>query len=80
MPEMLKKVNGDIEWNKLFMGFAVALVFIMQQYHAMQVSDLKNTVVPRAEYEIKHQEVMDKDIILEALKRLGDRIEGLEDK
>ncbi len=75
MPEFTKKDNGDTDWNKLFMGFALALVYIMQSYHAMQVADLKSNIVPRAEYEIKHQEVMDKDIILAAIKELHDRID-----
>ena len=57
------------------MAFAMAVVFIMQQYHAMQVADLKSNIVPRAEYEIKHQDVMDKDIILAAIKELHDRID-----
>ncbi len=78
MPEILKKVNGEVDWNKLFMGFAVALVFIMQQYHAMQVSNIKSTIVPRAEYTAHQENVMDKDVILEALERLGTRIDEVE--
>ncbi len=74
MPEILK-TNGEIDYQKLFMAFAMAVVFIMQQYHAMQVADLKSNIVPRAEYEIKHQEVMDKDIILAAIKELHNRID-----
>ncbi len=74
MPEILK-TNGEMDYQKLFMAFAMAVVFIMQQYHAMQVADLKSNVVPRAEYEIKHQDVMDKDIILAAIKELHDRID-----
>ena len=74
MPEILK-TNGEIDYQKLFMAFAMAVVFIMQQYHAMQVADLKSNVVPRAEYELKHQEVMDKDMILAAIKELHDRID-----
>ena len=78
MPDFVKHSNGDIDWSKMFMGFAVALVFVMQQYHAMQVSDLKSNVVPRAEYEVKHQDVMDKDVILAAIKELHDRIDRIE--
>ncbi len=78
MPDMMKKPNGDIDFQKLFMGFALALVYVMQSYHAMQVSDLKTTVLPRVEYELKHQEVMDKDIILEAFRELNERIDGIE--
>ena len=74
MPEILK-TNGEIDYQKMFMAFAMAVVFIMQQYHAMQVADLKSNIVPRAEYEIKHQEVMDKDVILAAIKELHNRID-----
>ncbi len=77
MPEILK-TDGNVDYQKMFMAFAMAVVFIMQQYHAMQVADLKSNVVPRAEYEIKHQEVMDKDIILAAIKELHDRIDEVE--
>ncbi len=80
MPEIIKKDNGDIDYQKLFMAAAMAVVFIMQQYHAMQVADLKSNIVPRAEYEIKQQEVMDKDIILAAIKELHDRIDRSEEK
>ena len=77
MPELLK-TDGEIDYQKLFMAFAMAVVFIMQQYHAMQVADLKSNVVPRAELAIKHQEIMDKDIILAAIKELHDRIDEVE--
>ena len=78
MPDFVKHSNGDIDYQKLFMAFAMAVVFIMQQYHAMQVADLKSNIVPRAEYEVKHQDVMDKDIILAAIKELHDRIDRIE--
>ena len=80
MPEVLKKDNGDIDWSKIFMGFAMALVFVMQQYHAMQVSNLKSNIVPRAEYEAKHRDVMDKDVIISALKELNNRLDRMEEK
>ena len=60
------------------MGFAVALVFVMQQYHAIQVSDLKEQVVPRHEFEAKAEKVMDKDEILFALQRLAERLDAIE--
>jgi len=80
MPDFVKKDNGDTDWSKIFMGFSVALVYIMQQYHAMQVADLKANVVPRAEYEMKHADVMDKDEILKALSELNTRLDALEEK
>ncbi len=79
MPEMLKKSNGETDWNKLFMGFAIAFVFVMQQYHSMQVSSIKQEIVPRAEYAAHQENVMDKDIIIEALKKLGERMDKLEE-
>ncbi len=75
MPEIMKHANGDTDWGKLFMGFAIALVYILQSYHAMQVADLKATVVPRMEYEIKNDKLMSRDEILFAIKELHTRID-----
>jgi len=71
------KSNGDIDWSKVFMGFAVAVVFIMQQWHSMQMADIKAEVVPRSEYS---QAVIHKDVVLEAVNRLGQRLDALEGK
>ena len=56
MPEILKKPNGDTDWNKFFMGFAVALVFVMQSYNQLQqnqtrteILDIHKTYKPRVE-------------------------------
>jgi len=88
MPDFIKKTdhNGQLtnetDWNKIFMGFAMALVFIMQQYHAMQLADVKSNVVPRTEYEQRHQnqqnKTMDKDAILDAFRDFSKRLERLE--
>ena len=78
MPDMIKKDNGDIDWSKLFMGFAMALVFVMQQYHAIQVEDLRANIVPRAEYTAHRENLMDKDVIMAALKELNDRLDKQE--
>jgi hypothetical protein len=75
---MPQKEDGSTDWSKVFMGFAVALVFVMQQYHAMQVSDLKEQVVPRHEFEAKAEKVMDKDEIMFALQRLAERLDAIE--
>ena len=32
------------DWSKIAMGIAVAVVFVMQQYHAMMLTDVKATV------------------------------------
>ena len=79
MPEIMKKPNGDIDYQKLFMGFAVALVFVMQQWHAMQLSNIKAEVVPRKEYQSHVDKVMAKDDILTALTNLSDRLDAMEE-
>ncbi len=68
---------NNIDFSKIFMAIVVAVLFGLQSWHAMQVADLKSNVVPRAEYELKHQEVMDKDVILSAIKELNDRIDRM---
>jgi len=51
MPEMIQKTDhlghptGDVDWSKIFMGFAMALVFVMQQWHSIQMSDIKADMV-----------------------------------
>ena len=32
------------DWSKIAMGIAVAIVFVMQQYHAMMLTEVKTTV------------------------------------
>ena len=78
MPEFVKKDNGETDWSKIFMGAAIAAVYIMQQFHAMQVSNLREVVVPRSEYTMHQNKVMDKDVILDALDRLEERLDTLE--
>jgi len=49
---MPTKLNGETDWSKLFMGFAVALVFVLQSYtqiqqtsHEKQITKLEKTAV-----------------------------------
>ena len=61
MPDFVKHSNGDIDWSKVVYGFLlIALVYIMQSYHAMQVADLKANMVPRQEIDRKADKIMDK--------------------
>jgi len=73
-------MNNKIDWNKIFMGAAVAIVFVMQQYHSIKLSDLKDEVVPRVELQKKHDTLMAKDEILFALDHISKRIDILEGK
>ena len=49
MPEILKHSNGATDWAKIFMGFAFAFVFVMQQYHTMMIADVKANTISRGE-------------------------------
>ena len=71
---------NKIDWSKLVMGFAVGLVFIMQQWHSMQMADIKSNLVPRPEYTAKTNKVMDKAEIMDAFRGFSKRLEDLEGK
>ena len=77
---MIDEETGKIQWDRIFMGFAVALVFIMQSYHAMQVADLKDKVVPRVEYTAHRDRTMDKDMIMQELHKLEARLNNMENR
>ena len=40
---MPTKEDNTIDWSKLFMGFAVALVLILQQWQAYRIAEIKAT-------------------------------------
>ena len=60
------------------MGIAVAVVFIMQQYHSMKLDDMKAKIVPRTEYQQNADTILPKDEIMFALKNIATRLETLE--
>jgi hypothetical protein len=74
-------MNADdvakIDWGKIAMGIAVAIVFIMQQYHAMKLDEVKASVVPRHELS---KTIMDKEDILAALQAITQRLNAMENK
>ena len=41
MPDFVKHSNGDMDWSKLFMGLAMAIVLIIQQFQTYHIADLK---------------------------------------
>ena len=41
MPDFVKHSNGEIDWSKLFMGLAVALVLVLQQWQAYRIAEIK---------------------------------------
>jgi len=68
MPDFVKHSNGEIDWSKLFMGLAMAIVLIIQQFQTYHIADLK------AQGSIQEKLFMPKERVLkkeaEALKRL----------
>ena len=74
---MSETAETKTDWSKIAMGIAVAVVFVMQQYHAMRLADVKATVVPRHELT---ETVMDKTDILAALQAITLRLDAMEDK
>ena len=68
---------NKIDWSKIVMALAVGIVFILQQYHAMKLEDVKSTIVPRHELD---KTVMDKEDILAALQAITHRLDAMEGK
>ena len=96
MPDFIQKTHnglptGETDWSKIFMGFAMALVFVMQQWHSIEVSDIKASMVPRAEIQAHTQnfrrefkedndKFMNRTEILDAFRDFSKRIEFLEEE
>ena len=89
MPEILK-TNGTTDWSKIFMAGATAALFLIQGIHTMNIGDLKEDIVPRAEiherYTTKNEAVIitqqriDKlNEYLISLERRLDAVEGYHD-
>ena len=66
---------NKIEWSKIAMGISVGIVFILQQYHAMKLDEVKSSVVPRTELT---ETVMNKEDILAALNAITSRLDAME--
>ena len=64
MPDILKHTNGDIDWSKLFMGFSVALVLIIQQWQSYRIAEIK------AQGEVNAVQFMAKDKVIKRLNHM----------
>ena len=67
---------NKIDWAKIFMAIAVGVVFIMQQYHAMKLEDVKATVVLSNEIDSR-LEFSEKNV-MDVLKNVDERLKALE--
>jgi len=79
MPDFVKHSNGEMDWSKLFMGLAMAVVLIIQQFQTYHLADLK------AQASIQEKLFMPKDRVLrkenEALAKLKlalDKLDAIE--
>jgi len=79
MPDFVKHSNGELDWSKLFMGFAMAIVLIIQQFQTYHIADLKAQAAIQEKVFMPKERVLRKEA--EALKRLDDvvtRLKNLE--
>jgi hypothetical protein len=73
-----EEVTAKTDWSKIAMGVAVAVVFVMQQYHAMKLDEVKSTIVPRAELDNKLEFNADnRKLVFRDIDRRLDRLESL---
>ena len=64
MPEILKKSNGETSWEKIFMGLAMGLVLVLQQWQSYRIAEIK------AQGEVNSVNFMSKDEIEKRLEKL----------
>ena len=68
MPDFVKHSNGEMDWSKLFMGLAMAIVLIIQQFQTYHIADLKAQAVIQEQVFMPKERVLKKEA--EALKKL----------
>jgi len=64
MPDLLKHTNGDIDYSKIAMGFAMALVLVLQQWQSYRLAEIK------AQGEVNAIQFMKKDHIVKRLDHM----------
>ena len=58
MPDFVKHTNGDIDWSKVFMGFAMALVLVLQQWQSYRLAEIKAQAEANSVQFMKRKEVV----------------------
>ena len=66
MPDIVKNAHGDLDWTKVFMGFAMALVVILQQWQAYRIAEIK------AQGEITRIQYITKEAVTKRLDHMDD--------
>jgi len=72
MPEKIKKVVGETSWSTIFMGLAMALVVVMQQYQTMRIAEIKTLA------EVNKINFMEKQEVEDIAHSLEDKVHYLE--
>ena len=92
MPDELKNKQGDVDWAKLILTMATAILFVLQGVGFTYHTNLKEKVdvihsnyveaahiVPRGEYNKDQDNLIPKDEVLILLKALNDRLDRMEE-
>ena len=64
MPEVLKKPNGEMSWERIFMGIGMAVVLILQQWQSYRIAEIK------VQGEVNKVNFMSKEAIERRLEKL----------
>ena len=69
---------NKIDWGKVSMAFAVSIVFIMQQYHAMRLDEVKTVVTKHTQ--INDEIAFNQENRKKVFKDIDLRLKALESK
>lgn len=74
MPELLQNKDGSTNWNAIFMGFAAALVLIMQQWQTYKIAEIKTQA------EVNSVNFLSKDKVLQIEQDIINRVDKIENR
>jgi len=74
MPEILKNAEGEVDYGKIFMAFAMAVVLVMQQYQTMHIAEIRTMA------EVNKANFMNKQEVLDRVHRAEDKHQELEQR
>ena len=81
MPDFVKHSNGTMDWSKLFMGLAMAVVLVIQQFQTYHLADLKAQAGIQEKLFMPKERVLRKEAdALKLLKEFEDRLKAVEER
>jgi len=66
MPDILKHTNGEIDYAKIAMGFAMALVLVLQQWQSYRIAEIQ------AQGKVNAVQFMAKEKVIKRLDHMDD--------